>query len=182
MAEKIQPFPREQVMTIMMIRSKIALVSNMEKSPVRPSSMAPTMAMAPMHTVNEAVTKPSTNRASLLLPVFCFSHSPNRSNQCSMLISSPTNAPSARLPTNSMARPLTTLPFSTVRIPSSTPPMAMNSTETPQAFCKESWCRSFKNLPNRPPRIPPRMMATVLISVPKPNMAKTSFFLRIQSL
>jgi len=36
--------------------------------------MEPTMAMAPIQTVREAVTKASTNRVSELLPLFSLSH------------------------------------------------------------------------------------------------------------
>ena len=43
------------------------------------SQTIPTTAIAPMHTVNDAVTKPLTKPASPVLPVFTFSHSPKRS-------------------------------------------------------------------------------------------------------
>ena len=59
-AENAQPLPMEQVMTMMMIRSSTDLVARMLQSPRRPSCSEPTIAMAPMHTVSEAVTKPST--------------------------------------------------------------------------------------------------------------------------
>ena len=60
-AEKTQPFPRELVMTITMTRSRMDLVPSVYQSPEIPSCMAPTIAMAPMHTVRDAVRKPFTN-------------------------------------------------------------------------------------------------------------------------
>lgn len=53
-AENRQPFPIAAVITIMMIRSRIALVTRMEISPDIPSSIAPTIAIAPIHTVSDA--------------------------------------------------------------------------------------------------------------------------------
>ncbi len=40
-AEKIHPFPMAHVITIIMIKSRTALVASIEKSPVMPSSIAP---------------------------------------------------------------------------------------------------------------------------------------------
>ena len=80
----------------MMMQSKIALVTSTELSPVNPSWMEPTMAMAPMQTVREAVTKASTNLLSPLLPLFSRKNAPKVWVWCSKLMASPTRAPKAR--------------------------------------------------------------------------------------
>ena len=102
--------------------------------------MAPTMAMAPMDTVREAVTKAWTNLVSPLFPVFSFSHSPNFWKPASMPISSPITVPMARQRTTSMDRPPLSAPFSIFSMPSMAPATAMNSTLTPQAVFRESCC------------------------------------------
>ena len=138
MAEKMQPLPMEQVMTIMMIRSRTALVARMEKSPVRPSSIDPTMAMAPMHTVSDAVTKASTKPPSLPFPVLTFSQVPKRSKPASIFRISPIKAPMARQPMISRELPLTRPAPSTVSIPSKAPARPMNRVATPHTLVRES--------------------------------------------
>ena len=59
-AEKMQPFPKEQVITKTMIKSNTAFAARIDQFPVIPSSMAPTIAIAPIETVRDAVTKPLT--------------------------------------------------------------------------------------------------------------------------
>lgn len=54
--------------------------ARIEQSPLIPSWIAPTMAIAPIETVSDAVTNPSTKSLAFALPVFLFSHSPNLSN------------------------------------------------------------------------------------------------------
>ena len=103
MDENPAPFPSEQVMTMIMMKSKTAFVARIDQSPKMPSWIAPTMAIAPMHTVREAVTKALTKSLSLAFPVFRFSHSPRRSNQPSILTASPINVPRARQTVTSMA-------------------------------------------------------------------------------
>ena len=106
-AENAQPLPRDEVITAMMMKSSTDLTARVEKSPVRPSWIAPTMAIAPMQTVREAVTNALTNCRSPSLPVFFFSHSPKRSNPFSIPRSSPMTVPAARQSTTSMDLPLT---------------------------------------------------------------------------
>ena len=100
------------------------------------------MAMAPMQTVREAVTKALTKPLSFALPDLIFSHSPNRSKAPSMFIHSPIRAPMARQPMMSMEPLLTMAPFSTDSIFSSTPVMAINRVLTPQTFVSVSWALS----------------------------------------
>ena len=95
MAEKRQPRPREALMTQTITISSSALRARVEWSPEMPSWMEPTTAMAPMQTVREAETKPSTNRFSRALPVFTFSQLPNCSIRRSRLIHSPSSDPTA---------------------------------------------------------------------------------------
>ena len=135
-----------------------------------PSWMEPTMAMAPMHTVNEAVTKASTNRASLALPVFRFSQLPKRSIPSSRFNSSPIRDPRAMQPMISMAPPPVTLEPSTVSIPSKAPEMPRNRVLTPQALHRESCTPSLKNRPKIMPHTPPATIARVLMTVPSPTI------------
>ena len=92
-------------MTMMMIRSRMDLAPRVDQSPEMPSWMAPMMAMAPMQTVRDAVTKPLTKPWSFALPVFLFSHSPKRSKRCSILMISPMSPPKARQMTSSIPPP-----------------------------------------------------------------------------
>ena len=128
------------------------------------------MAMAPMHTVKDAVTKALTKPLSLAFPVFRFSHSPNRSKAPSMFSASPITPPMARHPMISMAPLLTMALPSTESICSSAPVMAINNVLTPQTLVKVSWVLSLKNRPNSAPSTPPVKMAAVLIMVPRPNI------------
>lgn len=76
MAEKMQPFPMEQVITRIIIKSSTAFAARIDQSPAIPSSSAPTIAMAPMETVRDAVTKPSTKLLSPPLICSIFSIAP----------------------------------------------------------------------------------------------------------
>ena len=135
-----------------------------------PSWIAPTMAIAPMLTVSDAVTKALTKPLSRSLPVFFFSHSPKRSKASSMPSSSPITVPSARQSTTSIARPLVSAPSSSFSMPDIAPAMAMNMVLTPQALPMEACCSSRNNLPVKRPINPPATMAPVLMSVPSPIM------------
>ena len=126
------------------------------------------MAIAPMQTVSEAVTKALTNSASPLLPVFAFSHSPNCSKRSSMRAASPRRVPSARQSTTSMDFPLASSPASIFSIPCIAPATAMNRTLTPQAFVKESCCSSWISFPAKCPTSPPATMLAPLMIVPSP--------------
>ena len=55
--ENMQPFPKAAANAMRTMLSKAVLKSSMDKSPLAPSLMAPMMAMAPMETVIDAVTK-----------------------------------------------------------------------------------------------------------------------------
>ena len=55
-AKKIHPFQSQQVITIIIIRSSIAFVASIKKSPDNPSCIVPTITIAPIHTVSDAVT------------------------------------------------------------------------------------------------------------------------------
>ena len=128
------------------------------------------MAMAPMQTVREAVTKAFTNCLSPSLPVFRFSHSPKRSKPFSMPISSPMTVPMARQSTTSMDLPLTRVLPSILSMPCMAPAMAMNRVLTPQAVVRDCCCSCFRSLPVKWPISPPRMMAALLITVPSPTI------------
>ena len=141
-----------------------------------PSWMAPTMAMAPMQTVRELVTKASTNRASLALPVLILSQAPKRSKPSSILKSSPMTVPMARHRTINMERPLlmeAAFPASSIVIcsmPSMVPAIAIKSTLIPQTLQIASCCSSLKRRPAKCPAIPPATTAAVLINVPVPGI------------
>ena len=169
-AEKTQPRPMEPAMTVMMIRSSTAFTARMLQSPWRPSRMEPTIAMAPMHTVRDAVTKASTKPLSEPLPVFCFSQEPKRSRPSSIRSNSPTRVPRARQITTRMLPEAVTAPSSTVSICSRAPEMAMKMVLMPQALVRPSRIRSGRRPPTRRPSRPPATMAATLISVPRPLM------------
>ena len=137
-AAKAQPLPREEVMTMTMTKSRMDFVTSTELSPLRPSWMAPTTAMAPMLTVREAVTKASTKVLSFALPVLRLSHWPKRSKPPSMLSHSPMSAPTAAQSTSSRLRPLTRAAPCTLSILLRTPAMPMKMTVTPQVFINVS--------------------------------------------
>ena len=123
-----------------------------------------------MDTVKEAVTKALTNSASLLFPVFCFSHSPKLSNPCSIPISSPMIVPMARQSTTSMDFPLLIFPPSVESIPSIAPAIPINNTLTPQALFNASCCSTRNNLPVKYPTRPPAIMLILFMMVPNPVM------------
>ena len=142
-----------------------------------PSWIEPTMAIAPMHTVSEAVTKALTKPASFALPVFCFSHSPKRSKPCSMPIISPMTVPIVRHSTTSIDLPLVIAPASIFNMPSIAPAMAMNMVLTPQARFSASCCSGLMNRRNSQPITPPATMLPLLMIVPSP-IIWVPFFLR----
>lgn len=79
-AENMHPFPSEQVITRIITKSSTDFAARIDQSPLIPSWIAPTIAIAPIETVSDAVTNPSTKSLAFALPVFLFSHSPNLSN------------------------------------------------------------------------------------------------------
>ena len=123
-----------------------------------------------MHTVSEAVTKAFTNCLSPLLPVFIFSHSPNRSNPFSIPIISPMIVPKARQSTTSMDFPLSRFPLSICSIPCIAPAIAINRTLIPHAIVSASCCSCLNSLPVKCPITPPATIAALLIIVPSPIM------------
>ena len=129
------------------------------------------MAMAPMDTVREAVTKALTKPASPWLPVLSRSHSPRRRNRPSMFSTSPTAAPRARESTTSMERPAVRLPLSTRSIPSMAPVMAMNMTHMPLVRARDSCWLGRKRFPARRPAT----MLALLRRVPSPIIGRVSF-------
>ena len=133
------------------------------------------MAIAPMQTVRDALTKALTNVLSLAFPVLTFSHCPSRSNAPSMFSASPITAPMARHPMISSAPLLTTFPSCTVSIPSMAPEMAINSVPTPQTFISVSCALWLRTRPNNAPHTPPARIAAVLMTVPSPTMCFPSF-------
>ena len=127
---------------ITIIKSRMDLVYRVAASPVRPSWMEPTMAIAPIHTVREAVTKPWMNWLSPPRSALAFSQAPSCSMRRSRSMNSPASAPraSARI----MARVLPVpaeerTPFSAVSIPASAPEAPMNRVASPRAFKIPSW-------------------------------------------
>ena len=138
------------------------------------------MAMAPMQTVRELVTKASTNLASLALPVLILSHSPNRSKPSSIRRSSPMTVPMARHSTINMERPpereavRPSPAMVTCSMPSMAPAIAIKRTLIPQTLQMASCCWSLKKRPVKCPAIPPAMTAAVLIKVPVPGISLPS--------
>ena len=175
-AENTQPFPIEAAMAQTMMASIEPLRTSDEQSPVRPSWMEPTMAMAPTLTVSDAVTKPSTNRLSPLLPVRSRSHSPRRSKQPSMSATSPITEPTA-METTSIMVPVVesaTEPFAPTLATSMccrVPAMPTNMMQTPQARSSVSCKRSVTSELARSPMTPPTMTRATLMRVPRPGMA-----------
>ena len=130
--------------------------------------MDPMIAIAPMETVRDAVTKAFTKPTSPLLPVLAFSHSPNASNPFSMPIRSPITVPTARHSTTSMDFPLLMAPSLMRSIPSIAPAMAMNRMLTPQARFRDSCCSGLNHFPANCPTNPAATMLTLLMIVPNP--------------
>ncbi len=106
------------------------LTVRVEKSPVMPSWMAPTMDMAPIATESDAVTKASTNSESPLLPVAYLSHSPKRSIWRSRSRISPMSDPNASEMTTSAEPPAEISPPDTVSMPLMAPEMPMKMMAT----------------------------------------------------
>ena len=148
-----------------------------------PSWIAPTMAIAPMHTVSDAVTNPLTNPASPSLPVLARSQTPNCSKRASRSIASPMTAPTARLMRIVMVPPeesaeLPSEAVATASIFSMAPPMPRKRTARPQAWMSAS-C-SFCVMRRRPsrPTTPPTTMQHTLMMVPRPCTRFAPFVFR----
>ncbi len=159
MAENTHPTSREALKTNTMMKSSSDLAYSVDGSWNTPSWMAPTMAIAPMHTVSVVVTNPSMNSLFLALPLFCLSHAPKRSSQPSMSIQSPTIAPMASDTMSIMENE----PWS---MDSIEPEMARNSTHTPLIFINSSCVDCFKYFPKSMPPRPPTAMAPTFTIVP----------------
>ena len=131
------------------------------------------MAIAPMHTVREAVTKPWMNWLSPPRSALAFSQAPSCSMRRSRSMNSPASAPraSARI----MARVLPVpaeerTPFSAASIPARAPEAPMNRVASPRAFKIPSWQCSFRPPLASRPSEPPAIMARTLAMVPVPIM------------
>ena len=170
MAEKMQPLPIDAVIMQTSSASMAPLRMRVEGSALMPSWMDPTIAMAPMLTVSDAVTKASTNEESPALPVLYLSHSPKRPIWCSRLIHSPTSAPAASDTTIMAVPPLTSLPSAMESMPPRAPASPTKSTLKAVAFIRPSCKRGVMNLPKSMPAMPPATTKAVLISVPRPIM------------
>ena len=130
--------------------------------------------MAPIHTVREVFTKPSTNFVSRSFLVFSFSHSPKCSRCFSMFNISPMREPMAKEPIIIMVPPLVSPDSVTVIIFSMAPPMPRKMTQSPVAFMMVSCILTFMALPKRAPRRPPNNMPPTLMSVPNPIICISS--------
>ena len=122
--------------------SRTAFAQSMEISPVIPSRIAPTTAMAPIQMVRDVLTKPSTNLVSPPLPDLIFIHSPNSSVCFPIFRSSPKSAPNDS-GENHHHRSPDSMPFSpTEKISCNVPLMPRNITQSPTAWISIFWKRS----------------------------------------
>ena len=140
-----------------------------------PSWMEPTIAMAPMHTVSELVTNPSTKELSPSLPVLARSHTPRSSKRLSRLMASPISDPAAKEETIIIDPVETSAPLSSASMPDNAPASPTKSTLTPVAFMRVSCTRGVKSPPPSMPTTPPTTMSATLMMVPSP-ITCTSLF------
>ena len=174
-AENRHPRPMDAAMAQTMTASSAPLRASVDQSPARPSWMEPTMAMAPMQTVSDAVTNPSTKRASPELPVLSRNHVPRVSKRASRSSSSPATVPRAsemsivivpcvpRVMVPSAAAVATSMCCSVPAAPT-------KMTHTPHARSRALWRRSVTSELARSPMVPPPTMQATFMSVPRPIM------------
>ena len=77
----------------MITASRIAFAIRTEQSPLTPSFIEPITAIAPIQTVQEALTNADTNEASPVLWLLILRHSPSLSTRAFILIISPIRLP-----------------------------------------------------------------------------------------
>lgn len=167
--------PMDAAMAQTMTASSAPLRASVDQSPARPSWMEPTMAMAPMQTVSDAVTNPSTKCASPELPVLSRNHVPRVSKRASRSSSSPATVPRAsemsivivpcvpRVMVPSAAAVATSMCCSVPAAPT-------KMTHTPHARSRALWRRSVTSELARSPMVPPPTMQATFMSVPRPIM------------
>ena len=127
------------------------------------------MAMAPMQTVRDAVTKALIKRESPALPVRFRRKRPKDSNFPSISAISPISVPRTILTIIIMVPPAVRTPFGeTVKTFASVPDMPINRVQTPATRVTEVCHCSFRNFPNNKPMTPPPMMAATFMMVPNP--------------
>ena len=156
-------------MIMTMTASRTVLAKSTDGSPSRRSLMEPMTAIAPMQTVNEAVTKPSTKRVSPLLPVFRRSQMPNFSMRSSMLMASPMRAPPMRLASMQFVPTSARPPPSSASISLTAPVRPRKMTATAQAIMSVFWKRSEIKRPQPSPSIPPATMPATFAKIPIPG-------------
>ena len=172
-AEKMQPLPSADVMIMTMTASITVLANRTEGSLSRRSLIEPMTAMAPMQTVRDAVTKPSTNRVSPPLPVFCWSQCPKRSMRSSRSMASPMTAPPMRLASIQFVPTSVTPPSAPICSISLTVPVKpRNITATAQAIMMAFWKRSDISRPHPSPKSPPPTMPNTFAKTPIPGNKK----------
>ena len=155
-------------MTMMITRSSTALANSVAWSPRMPSWMEPTMAIAPMQTVRDAVTKAPMKPPSDSLFVLTLSQAPKRSIRSSRSSSSPRTAPTASERIIIMVPCTVSAPPSARSICESAPETPTNSTLTPMALISVFCSRSGMRRPPSRPASPPTTIAATLTIVPNP--------------
>lgn len=112
MQEKIHPLPSHAVITKIIIKSNEDFAIKIVTSLKIESLIAPIIAIAPIQTVNDAVTNAFTNVLSSLFPDFFFNHSPKFLNFLSMFIISPISPQKIKLIINKISPSVFSIPSS----------------------------------------------------------------------
>ena len=180
-AEKMQPFPRVAVSSMMTMPSSTLFAKRMDGSASRRSLIAPMTAIAPTQIVSEAETKPSMKCVSPVLPETRFSHAPNAVMRSSMLRISPMIAPPMReVSIMSMPTKERCPSAPTTSILLSAPPSPRKMTTSAHARMSVAWKRSARKRPPPSPSTPPIRTATTFASTPIPGIDPHPF--KVESL
>lgn len=150
--------------------SRIAFAIRTEQSPLTPSFIEPITAIAPIQTVQDALTNADTNESSPVLWLFILSHSPNLSTRAFILIISPIRPPKVRLTIIITVPLVDSLPSDSDSIFCITPPTASIIIATALTDSRVSFILSFSFLPNSNPHSPPNISRATFITVPSPRI------------
>ena len=167
-AEKIHPRPSEEAIIMIITASSTDFASSIAMLPERPSSTAPTIAIAPIQTTREDETKAFKNPGSFSLPLRTLSHKPNRSIHASRPSHSQRAVPNNKQRISIKGLAHTLLPFVTVSISVANPRMPIKRTQTPVIAISDFCMATERCRPKKRPTTPPKMMAAMLINVPSP--------------
>ena len=167
--DRYTPLPSDAAKITAVTPSSTPLAIRMDGSPFRPSSSAPTIAIAPTQNSRDAVTKPFTKFASSPLPENrVWHHAPKSLSRVSISSASPTTAPSTRLSTSSMVCWVERVPSSMVSRPLAAPPMPMKNVHRPSA-CRMVVSKRRDSPPlSRTPSVVPAAIMQQFTMVPSP--------------